>query len=206
MKKVMEILCLVVLAIVYVRSDHEGIQSRHGIWNNRKVPYRGAGNFESGLGYGGDQNIGGNFHRGQGGGRDYDHDQSGGVGNGPYNGYEDSSYSNNGGLGGLGGCDGDYNNGPPYVESLSYAKPRPLRRCTYYCRLNYCDSYKCYYICRPKCACSFVNAGSVETYGRKGGKTFEISKPLKERVEGFDYVPPGEESLPNEGAIKYEDD
>ncbi|XP_076333900.1 uncharacterized protein LOC143237969 [Tachypleus tridentatus] len=204
MKSVMRIHWLVFLAIVYVRSDDEeekGIQSRRNIWGNGRVPYRGAGNFGGDVGYGG-----GSFNRGQGGGRYYDYDQSGGVGNGPYNGYEDNNYSNSGGLDGLGSYGSDYSNGPANSESLSYTKPRPLRRCTYYCRLNYCDSFKCYYICRPKLVCSFANAGNVGIYGRKGGETFEISKPLKEKVEGFDYIPPNEGSSSSEGAIKYEDD
>ncbi|XP_077489376.1 uncharacterized protein LOC144100232 [Amblyomma americanum] len=59
--------------------------------------------------------------------------------------------------------------------------PRP---CHYTCLLRACDLYQCHYRCAPNPNCPLIAIA-----GRKGG-TVNVSKPLKEKVDSFDYVPP----------------
>ncbi|XP_076372601.1 uncharacterized protein LOC143257582 [Tachypleus tridentatus] len=102
----------------------------------------------------------------------------GGVGDRPYNGYEEGGYDN--------------------------IRNHELQ-CQYFCQLNICNHYKCFYTCRININCR--TGGNVGIYGRAGNKdVIEITKPLSEKVDNFNYIPPSEETTPKEGAIIFQDD
>ncbi|XP_022256814.1 uncharacterized protein LOC111089164 [Limulus polyphemus] len=99
----------------------------------------------------------------------------GGVGDSPYNGYEEGSHGNTG-----------------------YNKPR----CGYYCQLKFCNYYECFYACRLSNNCRTVT--NVGIYGRRGtNNVIEVTKPVSEKVDSFNYIPPGDETTSSEGAIVF---
>ncbi|XP_077491515.1 uncharacterized protein LOC144102100 [Amblyomma americanum] len=61
--------------------------------------------------------------------------------------------------------------------------PRP---CQYRCSLRGCDQFQCHYKCVRGVGCAALG----ELDARKGlGAEITVSKPLKEKVAAFDYVP-----------------
>ncbi|XP_064479365.1 annexin A7-like [Ornithodoros turicata] len=61
--------------------------------------------------------------------------------------------------------------------------------CRYRCSLKNCDRYQCHYRCIRRSDCP----GALgELDGRKGApkKEINVSKPLKDKVDSFEYVPP----------------
>ncbi|XP_077528093.1 uncharacterized protein LOC144139677 [Haemaphysalis longicornis] len=63
----------------------------------------------------------------------------------------------------------------------------PHPPCMYRCQLRGCDQFQCHYKCVRGIHCAALG----ELDARKGlGSEINVSKPLKEKVDAFDYVPP----------------
>ncbi|XP_037286357.2 uncharacterized protein LOC119179393 [Rhipicephalus microplus] len=71
----------------------------------------------------------------------------------------------------------------PQYPGGRYPYQRP---CTYRCTLRLCDQYECHYRCLRGATCPTLS----DLDARKGhGAEINVSKPLKEKVDVFDYVP-----------------
>ncbi|XP_076330535.1 uncharacterized protein LOC143236133 [Tachypleus tridentatus] len=132
------------------------------------------GGLGGGAGHGGGSGLGGGLGQGSGLG--------GGVGHGGGSGLV-GGFGQGGGLGG-----GSYS----YGEGHSSHQFHTLPNCLYICSLKHCNPVKCHYRCVPKPTCLPSGGGGI--WGRKGsGSTgnneLEITKPVSEKVESFEYKP-----------------